>query len=160
MPFASHVWFLLNSNNASGLAFFFFNQVPFYNQRDPDSPPTPDVLPPPPEGAREAGPRRSPRSRAMAAGRRAAAFGSSAATPRSSTPRPTLSARGGASEATPLPFPLLWRACLSAPLWAPRRPSWRHTGWEPMVPKTLRGDRPPRWKTFLVSGFFPPSHCF
>ena len=38
---------------------------------------------------------------------------------------------------------LLWRACLSAPLWAPRRPSWRHTGWEPMVPKTLRGDRPP-----------------
>lgn len=142
------------------IGFFFFKSSPLLPPRRPRLPAETRRPSPAPPGARETGPRRSPRSRAMAAGGQAAALGSSAALPWSRPLRPTLSAPGGASEATPLPFPLLRRACPSAPLWAPRRPSWRHTRWEPMVPKTSRGDRPPYRKTFLASGFFPPSHYF
>lgn len=61
--------------------FFFKNQAPFYHQGDPRLPAETRRPSPAPPGAREAGPRRSPRSRAMAAGGQAAALGSSAALP-------------------------------------------------------------------------------
>lgn len=53
MAVASHVWFLLNSNNASGLAFFFKKSSPLLPPRRPPTPrrdPTP--LPRSPRGAR------------------------------------------------------------------------------------------------------------
>lgn len=52
MPVASHVWFLLNSSNASRLAFFFF-LIKSPRQGDPDPQPRPEVLPPPPAKGRE-----------------------------------------------------------------------------------------------------------
>lgn len=154
MAVASHVWFLLNSKQCFRIGFFFKKSSPLL---PPRRPPTP--LPRSPRGAR-GGAAALTSEQGHGGGRTggsARVLGGVALVP-PAAPHFKLSGRcqrGYASALSPTSESLSERSPLG-----PASPLWRHTGWEPMVPKTSRGDRPPHRKTFLASGFFPPSHCF